>query len=90
MLIGEDEQGNVLQVVFNKEGLKLFGALLETLLIRGVNDVNESISVLEVVLPVGADGALTTNVPHIQLEAILSLKSINNEFYSFAFQAVKT
>lgn len=77
MLVGENEQGNVLEVVFNKEGLKLLGALLETLLIGGINDVDETIGVLEVVLPVGTDGALTANVPNVQLETILSLKAIN-------------
>jgi len=77
LLVGENEQGNVLEVVFNKEGLKLLGALLETLLIGGINDVDETIGVLEVVLPVGTDGALTANVPNVQLETILSLKAIN-------------
>ncbi len=75
LLVGEHEQRDILEVVLDKEGLKFLGALLQALLIGGVNDVNETIGVLEIILPVGANGALTTDIPNVQLEAILSLNA---------------
>ena len=75
LFVGIDEQGHLLEVLLAKEGSELFSALLESHVIRRVDDVNETVSVLEVVLPVGTDFALTTDIPHIQLETVLGLKT---------------
>lgn len=78
LLVGEDQHGDVLEAVLGEEALELLDALLQADLIGGVNNVHESIGVLVVVLPVGADGLLTTDVPHVELEAILGLNFIVN------------
>jgi hypothetical protein len=73
LLVGKDEDGDVSEKLFLKEGLEFFGAFSESHVIGGVNDVNETISVLVVVLPVGTDLTLTTDIPNVQFKSILSL-----------------
>ena len=76
LLVGKHQQRHVLEVVLAQKALELLNALLQSHLVGGVNHIDETVSVLIVVLPVGADSLLTTNVPNIQLEAVLGL--INN------------
>jgi hypothetical protein len=39
--------------------------------VRGVDDVDKTVGLVEIVPPVGADGLLPSNVPHIELEGIV-------------------
>lgn len=73
LLVGEHQQRHVLEVVLAQQALELLNALLQSHLVRGVHHVDETVRVLVVVLPVGADRLLTTDVPNIQLEAVLGL-----------------
>ena len=65
LLVSEDEDGDVGEKFFLKEGLEFLGAFGETHVIGGVNDVNHAVGVLVVVLPVGADLTLTTDIPNV-------------------------
>ena len=73
LFVGVDQHRHTLKVDLFKEGSQLFSALLETHVIGRVHDVDEAVGVLVVVLPVGADLALTADIPHVQLEAVLGL-----------------
>ena len=73
LFVGEDEEGHLLQVVFGEQLLERLGAFGEAAVVGGVHHVDEPIRVLVVVLPVGSDCLLTTDVPHVQLEALLGL-----------------
>jgi hypothetical protein len=73
LLVGEDKEGHFLEVWLLEQGHKFLRALFETHVVSRVDHVDEAISVLVVVFPVGSDLALTSNVPHVQLEAFLRL-----------------
>ena len=53
------------------EAHKLFRGLVSPPLISRVHHVDDTVCVLVVILPVGADVLLAADVPHIQLEARL-------------------
>ena len=75
LLVGEDKEGHFLEVWLLEQGHKFLRALFETHVVSRVDHVDEAISVLVVVFPVGSDLALTSNVPHVQLEAFLRLST---------------
>ena len=71
LLVGKDKQWDFLECLLLEQGSEFFLALSKSSFVRGVDDVNESIGVVVIVLPVGADSSLTANVPYIELEAVL-------------------
>ncbi len=48
--------------------------LFDAHLISRVDDIDESISLFEIVAPVGANFTLTTDIPNVQLKTVLLLK----------------
>jgi hypothetical protein len=75
LLVSEDEDRHVCEEFFPHERLELIRALFKTHVISGVDDVNHTVSVLVVVLPVGADLTLTSDIPDVQFKSILSLNT---------------
>ena len=73
LLVGVYEDGNFLEELLGHEGNELIGALLETHVVGGVDHVDNAVGVLVIVLPVGANLTLTTNVPDIEFKAVLGL-----------------
>lgn len=78
LLVSVDEEGNALEIVLGEKRLELVVALAESDVIRRVDDVDEAVGVFIIVLPVGSDLSLTTDVPHVQLEAVLLLQPQDN------------
>ena len=62
-----------------KELIQVALDFFNTRLISRVDDVDEGIGILVVVWPVGADLTLTTDIPNVELEAILRLKEEKKE-----------
>jgi hypothetical protein len=73
LLVGKYEKGHILEVGFDQERHKLLSAFLQTHVIGRVHHKDKAIGVLVVVFPVGSDLALTSDIPDVKLEAILSL-----------------
>jgi hypothetical protein len=73
LLVSVYEDGDFLEKLFGHEGNELIGALLKTHVVGRVHDVDNAVSVLVIVLPVGTNLTLTTNVPDIEFEAVLGL-----------------
>ena len=73
LLVCEYKERDVLKIFLSEQALELLSALLQTNFIRGIDDVHETVCILIIVLPVGANCLLTTDVPHVKLEAVLSL-----------------
>ena len=71
LLVCEYEQWDFLKRLLLEQGREFLLALSKSGFVRGVYNVNESIGVFVIVLPVGADSSLTANVPYIELEAVL-------------------
>lgn len=78
LLVGEHEQRHVFQRFFAQERLQLFRGFLKADFIGGVNHVHETVGVVVVVLPVGSDFALSSNIPDIQFKSVLSLMQLKN------------
>lgn len=62
-----------------KELIQVALDFFNTRLISRVDDVDEGIGILVVVWPVGANLTLTTDIPNVELEAILRLKEEKKE-----------
>ena len=56
--------------------LELVVTLADSFLISRVNDEDDAVGAVIVVLPVGSDSLLSTDVPHVQLKAILGLQRV--------------
>ena len=69
------EQGNLCEVFLPKERRKLLCALFKAHVIGGIDYVDEPVGVFEVVLPVGTDFTLATDIPYIQFETVLGLQT---------------
>ena len=79
MLVSEDKNRHVLQLFVTKELIQVALDFFNTRLISRVDDVDEGIGILVVVWPVGANLTLTTDIPNVELEAILRLKEEKKE-----------
>ena len=73
LLVGVDEQGHLGEALFAQKRLQLFDALAQSLFVTGVDHEYHAVGVVVVILPVGPDGLLATDVPHVELEAVLGL-----------------
>ena len=54
---------------------------MESLLIGGVDDKDDTIDIIVVVLPVWSNGLLTSNIPHVKLEITLLLDVLDQNTY---------
>ena len=79
MLVSEDKNRHILQLFVTKELIQVALDFFNTRLISRVDDVDEGIGILVVVWPVGANLTLTTDIPNVELEAILRLKEEKKE-----------
>lgn len=73
LLVGEHKERDVEQLLLDEELLELVIALTDSLLISRVDDEDDAVGAVIVVLPVGSDGLLSSDVPHVQLKAVLGL-----------------
>jgi len=51
--------------------LKFVAAVLEAKFVSAVNDPDQTVSLLEIVPPIRADGSLTANIPDIKLATLM-------------------
>ena len=78
LLVGEDEEQSVTELVLVEHALELLTGLDDTVAIVGVDDENDTLGVLEVMSPEGADLVLSTDIPHGELN-VLVLDSLDVE-----------
>eukprot|EP00288_Rhodomonas_lens_P016375 CAMPEP_0177706748 /NCGR_PEP_ID=MMETSP0484_2-20121128/9387_1 /TAXON_ID=354590 /ORGANISM="Rhodomonas lens, Strain RHODO" /LENGTH=156 /DNA_ID=CAMNT_0019218223 /DNA_START=129 /DNA_END=599 /DNA_ORIENTATION=- len=71
LLVGEEEEGDARQLLLLQQSGQLHTSLVDPSPISAINHVHQSISLIKVVPPVRADGLLTSNIPHVQLEALV-------------------
>ena len=72
LFISKNEDRNSLELIFLQHNLQLLLRKLKSLSIRRVNHENHCIRVLVVASPVGAETSLTAQVPHLELESLIS------------------
>ena len=75
LLVGEDEDGYAGQQFLTQELVQVWLDFRYTGVISWVDDVDECVSLIVVISPVGSDLSLTTDIPNVQLESILRLLS---------------
>ena len=68
LFVGEDEENSVAEFIFREHLVELIAGLTDTFTIVRVNDEDDTVGVLEVVSPEGAELILTTDVPHGELD----------------------
>ena len=78
LLVGEDQENSIPQLILVQHALKLFPSLDNTVAIVGVDDEDDTLGVLEVMSPQGADLVLATDIPHGELD-VLVLDSLDVE-----------
>jgi hypothetical protein len=78
LLVGEDKEKGIAQLILVEHALQLLASLDNTIPIVGVDDKDNTLSVLEVVPPQRANLVLPTNIPHGELN-VLVLDSLNVE-----------
>lgn len=78
LLVGEDEEDSVAELILGEHLLELITGLADTIAIVGINNEDNTVGVLEVVAPEGAELILSSDVPHGELE-VLVLNGLNIE-----------
>ena len=73
LLVGVDEEGHLGEAFLGQKSLQFLDALAQSLLVTGVDHKHHAVGVVVVILPVGPDGLLATDVPYIELETVLGL-----------------
>ena len=73
LLVREDQEGNSGKELFSEKLLQVILDLLHAHLIGGVHHIDQSVGLVVVVAPVGANLTLTADVPHVQLKTVLRL-----------------
>ena len=71
LLVGVDEDGCILQVFISSESVESFSGLSDAITICTVNDEDETLRVVEVVLPECSQSVLTTDIPAVELEILV-------------------
>lgn len=79
LFVGEDENRDFLEGFLLEQLKKLLDTLSKTHIVGGVDDEDETVSIIVVVFPVWSDFSLATNVPHVQLESVLLLNTSTNK-----------
>ena len=78
LLVGKDQKKSVPQLVLVEHTLELLAGLDDTVAIVAVNYKDDTLGVLEIMPPEGADLVLTTDIPHGELN-VLILDRLNVE-----------
>ena len=73
LLVCEDEERNSGKELFGEKLLKVILDLLHAHLVGRVDHIDQSVSLVVVVAPVGANLALTADIPHVELKTVLRL-----------------
>lgn len=71
VLVGKDKQHGVLEFVLSQHSVQLLLSLGDTLPIVGVDDEDDSLSVLEVMSPERTDLVLSTDVPDGEVDVLI-------------------
>ena len=71
LLVGEDKEDSITELVLVKHALELLPGLNNTVAIVGVDDEDDTLSVLEVMSPQRTDLVLTTDIPHGELNVLV-------------------
>jgi hypothetical protein len=71
LLVGKDKENGISELVLVEHALKLLSGLNDTVAIVGVDDEDDTLSVLEVVPPQRSDLVLTTDIPHGELNVLV-------------------
>lgn len=71
LLVGEHKEHSVAELVLAKHLVKLVVGLDDTLAVVGVDDKDETLSVLEVVAPQRTDLVLTAHIPHSEVDVLV-------------------
>ena len=71
LLVGEHQEESITELVLVQHALQLLTGLDDTIPIVAVNHEDDTLGVLEVVAPEGADLVLTTHVPHGKLNVLV-------------------
>ena len=87
LLVGKDKENGISELVLVEHALKLLSGLNDTVAIVGVDDEDDTLSVLEVVPPQRSDLVLTTDIPHGELD-VLVLYGLDVEAWSGKRQRV--
>ena len=80
LLVGEDQEDGVPQLILVQHALQLLTGLDDTVAIVGVNNEDDTLSVLEVMSPERSDLVLSTDIPHGEGD-VLVLHSLDVETY---------
>jgi hypothetical protein len=78
LFVGKDQEKSIPQLILVQHSLQLFSGLNNTITIVAVNNEDDTLGVLEVMSPEGADLVLSTDIPHCELN-VLVLDSLNVE-----------
>ena len=71
LLIGEDKQKSVTAFVLIQHALEFFSCFDDTISIVGVDDEDDTLSVLEIVSPKRSNLVLPANIPHCELNVLV-------------------
>ncbi|KAI6761105.1 hypothetical protein HG531_001658 [Fusarium graminearum] len=71
LLVGEDKENGIAELILVEHALELLSGLNNTVAIVGVDDEDDTLSVLEVVPPQRTDLVLTTDIPHGELNVLV-------------------
>merc|ERR1712205_270589 len=78
LLVREHKEACVAELILSEHLAQLVLRLTHTVTVIGVDNEDDTVSVLEVVAPEGAELVLTTDVPHCELD-VLVLHSLDVE-----------
>ena len=81
LFVGEHKERLTRELLLVHKIIEFLYVLLESLLIGGVDDKDDTIDIIVVVLPVGSNGLLTSNIPHVKLEITLLLDVLDQNTY---------
>lgn len=76
LLVGKDEQKRISEFILVQHSLELLAGLADTLSVVGIDHENDTLGVLEVVAPEGADLVLSTDIPDGERD-VLVLNSLD-------------
>lgn len=71
LLVGEDQEQGIAEFVLVQHALQFFPSLDNTISVVGVDDEDDTLSVLEVVSPERTNLVLATNIPHGELDVLV-------------------
>jgi hypothetical protein len=71
LLVGENQEDSVPQLILVEHALQLLTSFNDTVTIVTVDNEDDTLSILEVVPPQGANLVLSTDIPHGELDVLV-------------------